>query len=389
MCIRDRSYTLFTSTDDSHAQFEALRQELEKSTLQLSEAYSQIDHFKDLAEKSNSDVTELSETFQKAQKSSEDIISSLEKERDQLQHTVNILNDQIDDLNNELNHQRAQYENDKNNLQKRVDELLIKEASLDKIKKEYEENLSRIQNDLTMQTNFANEAQKNYETELQKHADVSKTITSLRTEAQSYKAELEVLQSQTNELTTTLKNNEQLWQEQKTELENQLTSAVQRIEDLSTQNNLLYDQLELLNKSQSEDYVGESNDLLISLRRERDVLETKLEVAVSEKNIIRQRLEIVKSDLENSNMQLAQLQNSSDESSKLIKEHEKIMEQLNQVNLLRESNITLRNENKKSIEDCEKLKNQLQSYEEKITPVSYTHLDVYKRQPFNTEQFIV
>lgn len=45
------------------------------------------------------------------------------------------------------------------------------------------------------------------------------------------------------------------------------------------------------------------------------------------------------------------------------------MEQLNQVNLLRESNITLRNENKKSIEDCEKLKNQLQSYEEKITPL--------------------
>lgn len=366
---RAQSYTMLSNVDDAQNLVETLRQELEKVNLQLSDSYSQIEHHKTLAEQSVQSVNEVSQAFEEAQKESQKTIITLENERNQLQSTVNILNDQVKDLNNEIFHQKSEYQTERNATMEEISKLQMVKESVDRTKADYEEKIAMIQKDLEMQTQYANESQRSYELELQKHADVSKTITSLRTEAQSYKSDLETLKTQSQLAMENLKNSEKLWNEQKTEYEDKLSVLEQRVQELSTQNKLLYDQIELLNKTEDRDNSHDSSDLLISLRRERDMLETKLEVALSEQTVLKQRLDIAKSEIEDLNTQLSQVKNSSSESAHLLEQQENIMKELDQLHLLRESNVTLRSENSSFKKECDNLKSQLQECNDRLAPL--------------------
>ena len=364
-----QSYDMLNNIDDTQNLVETLRQELEKTNLQLSDAYSQMEHFKNSAEKSAESVNEISATFEKAQQESQNVIISLESDKKNLQNTVNILNDQITDLNNEISHQRDQYQTERQSLLEQLDQLQSVKNSVDDMKSKYKQEIEMIQKDLRMQTQYANDAQKSYEQELQKHADVSKTITSLRTEAQHSREELENIRNQFLTASETLKNNEELIEKQRSEYEGRISELQQKVQELSSQNTLLYDQLELLNKSETNENVVDSNDLLISLRRERDVLQTKLEIALSEQNVLRQRLDLSKADVQNLNSELSYLKSSTEESVKILEQHESIMKELDQLNLLRESNITLRSENSELKNECTDLNSKIKQLEEKISPL--------------------
>lgn len=350
-----------------------LRKDLEKTKLELKHAYSQIEEFKQEAFRAEEDLKKLNEEFQERKEALESNAKAQLDEKNRLEANVLKLKQNIDFLNNEYALQKNRSEEEKNEILKRLAPLESKELSSIGIKDEYEQKLNQLKKDLEQQTSYANEAQKNYEEELQKHAEVSKTISQLRSEVQNDKSEIEKLKRSEERANNVLENSEKSWLTQKSELENLLGDMKQQVENLSRQNKLLFDQVELLSKGDGEPDVKlspENRELLVNLRRERDILEVKLNVSKREERSLRQKQLVLEDELAEARKKLFNLQKSETNHSDFIKRHQEIMEQLNQMNLLRESNITLRNATDAAQEKIAVLQNELDDLQGKILPLN-------------------
>lgn len=387
--VRARSYSLLTSIDGASIHMESLCKELEKGKIQLSDAYSQIDHFKELSKSAEDSVSGLTKALQETQSQHSLLVSEFNKVKEDLNDHINILNDQIKDLNSELDHQKAQAEKENMEYKKQISSLEVESQGINELKLNYENNILKLEEDLNQQAAYANQAQRNYEQELQKHADVSKTISLLREELQKVKTEAITLKNKESEAEQALKESELSWVSKTTDYENQISFLNQRIEDLTSQNVHLFDQVELLTSDSKSDSTlqeplsKESRELLISLRRERDVLETKYEVATREEKILRQRLEVIQSELKTTRIELGKLRSVANENTSLMESNAKIMEELNQLNLLRESNMTLRSEYEKSNAHCKQIENHLEEAQAKLQPLK---LDISMLQNLVSEK---
>lgn len=360
--VRISSFNVLNDIDTGATAEDNIRKELEKAKISLNDAYAQIDQYKELAATADESLNHSSEEFKQVKEDLCAQLESLKKEKSDLEAEVSTLNEHLENTNNELNIQSEQFNKEKNDLLKKLSILESNGQPLEELKKEYELKLAQLQKDLEEQAAYANKAQKNYEEELQKHADVSKAISELREQACNYKSVTENLRSAEAQAKKTLEDNENSWLEQRNDYESQLDLAKQRLEDLSTQNKLLYDQVELLsNRSDAPDGKNfhESSELLTSLRRERDILETKFIMSDREAKALLQKQKTMECELEEARSQIMKVKEEELNRKSFTDEHEKIMEQLNQLNLLRESNITLRNAsleaNKKNTELLEEV----------------------------------
>ncbi|CAI4045414.1 hypothetical protein SKDZ_11G2980 [Saccharomyces kudriavzevii ZP591] len=356
--IRLHTYNVMDETinDDS------LRKELEMSKINLTEAYSQIQEYKKLYESTAQSLREMNSKLDESNEAFSNQIQSLTDEKNKLEDKVSLLKEQSFNLNNELDLQKNEMEKKKVEFKKIIAILQNNNKEIETVKSEYESKLSKIQDDLDQQTIYANTAQNNYEQELQKHADVSKTISELREQLHTYRGQVKTLTLSRSELENILKENEKSWTSQKQSLLEQLDLSNSRIEDLSSQNKLLYNQIELYTAAGNG--VGDArnrptlnNDILVTLRRERDILDTKVTVAERDAKMLRQKITLMDVELQDARTKLNNSRVENDERSSIVQQHDVIMEKLNQLNLLRESNITLRNE----LENCSKKNKELQS----------------------------
>ena len=377
--IRLHTYNVMDETinDDS------LRKELEKSKINLTDAYSQIQEYKDLYETTSQSLQQMHSKLDGSSKDFTNQINNLADEKASLEDKISLLKEQMFNLNNELDLQKKGMEKEKAEFKKKILILQNNNKEIEAVESEYESKLSKIQNDLDQQTIYANAAQNNYEQELQKHADVSKTISELREQLHTYKGQVKTLNLACDQLENTLKENEKSWSSQKESLLEQLDLSNSRIEDLSSQNKLLYDQIELYTAADKK--VGDSksepglNNILITLRRERDILDTKVTVADRDARMLRQKISLMDVELQEARTKLDNSRVEKENHSSIIQQHDDIMEKLNQLNLLRESNITLRNElennnnkNKELQSELDKLKQDVAPVESELTALKYS-----------------
>lgn len=366
------SYKVLNNTENEETMENALQNDLEKTKISLKEAYSQVEQYKTLSSINEESLNDLTEKFKNIEEQLDAKVKKFSTEKSELERNISILKQQKEDLNNEAVIQRKTLEDEKNDLARKLSSLEGNGRTLDQLKEEYENKLSQLQSDVEQQAAYANKAQMNYEEELQKHAHVSKTISNLREQAQLHRLEMENLKSSEEQAKVILEQSERSWLDQKTEYETQLDTERRRIEDLSDQNKLLYDQIELFSKSSATQESGissETRELLANLRRERDILETKLTVSQREEKLLRQRQTAIENDLTDTRTELAKLKENSLNRSEVADQHEKVLQQLDQLNLLRESNITLRNAAQDATKRNTELQNELTVLQDQLLPL--------------------
>lgn len=370
---RIASYKTLNDAGNGETTQGQLRKDLEKTMIELKHAYSQNEEFKQMSSTAEETLKNLSNEFEER---TEALKSNAEKylaEKVQLEQCVSNLKKNIDFLNNEYALQKNRSEEEKNEILKKLVSLESSEHSLGQVKKEYDQKLYQLQKDLEQQTAYANIAQKNYEEELQKHAEVSKIISQLRSEVQSGRSEIQQLKASEQQAKEVLENGEKSWYNQKTELDAHIDDLKRQVDNISSQNKLLFSQVELLSKSEREfenKLLPGSSELLISLRRERDILETKLTVSKREEKLLHQKQVALEDELAEARKKLFKLQENDSNHSDIAKQHEDIMEQLNQMNLLRESNVTLRNAVNAAQEKNSDLQSELNDLQSKILPLN-------------------
>lgn len=355
-----------------------LRIELDETKAELDAALTSIEEFKNIANASEEALKNMNISFDGYKESMTSETNKLKKENDDLNERAILLNEQIETLNTELSSQKSSLQKEIEDAQKEIELLRLQVTESDKLKSDYDAKVALIDSSYQQQVDLANQAQQNYLKELQKHAEASKAFSALREETNAFKQQISELSSELKQAQEHLSKSEESWETQKSQLEEELKISTARAQDLASQNHILFNEIEKLTKRKDSGAVSESGlegateelrELVNLLRHEKEISDTQLDVSTRDLKRVRQQLELVTAELDKSRLELVNYQSRQTDLNRLSSEHQKLLDEIQQLNLLRESNTTLRNELHSKMDRVKELEDKLTECESKLQPL--------------------
>ena len=240
-----------------------------------------------------------------------------------------------------------------------------------------------LQADIKRHDDARKAAQAKYDQQLQLHASDSKALAEKTEECDKLRTAVASLEGQVAQLTTQLVQAKQATTTQRAQLQAQLDAAESTIKDLREQNSLLLSRLETRSFAAAAAATGETSDgsgsgsgsgadanagpadaetvaalrasslelqrLVVLKRRELELSECAKEVAERKAARLEAELESVRKSLDDARMELRVAKESARNRETLAAEHSKLMGQVKQLNLLRESNLFLRSDHESAL----------------------------------------
>ncbi|CAH8330190.1 unnamed protein product [Eruca vesicaria subsp. sativa] len=233
--------------------------------------------------------------------------------------------------------------------------------------------MSTLKDDLEKEHEKWRVAQKNYERQvilqsetIQELTKTSQALASLQEEASELRKLADSRGSEISELNSK-------WSEEKCMLEQQKNQAEKMYNELNEQNKLLHSRLEAMHLRSAEkdsrsgnlssgstesDQLGDSGlqSVVNYLRKTKEIAETEISLMRQEKLRLQSQLESALKMAESARGSL-NAERASTRASLLTEDEIKSLQlQVSEVNLLRESNMQLREENKHNFEECQRLR---------------------------------
>jgi len=371
-----RSDPVDGTDNDANAEGDAITREQElgievadlKKALQLAQgnieaARAQVEQYKAFSQSSEEELQSLNESHDQYREDIDRIIAEKDSKIQELGLRVEDIMAELTTTNNQLSELRVTAEDTTTRLSQQQD---VFEAELSKIKDESEKymEMSKFhQEDLKAQAEIAQQAQQNYENELLKHAEAAKALQKVRLDYNQTKLELSESKADAEAARTTLSQSEESWQSTKDRYEVELTEMRTRHHEIHAQNKILHQQLEnvgsqITRLQQSRASANAENEtqgvqdtslqnlqeVIKYLRREKEIIDVQYELSIQEAKRLRQQLDYSQTQLDETRLRLDQeRQRQTDQEQNSIS-HSKLMDTINELNVFRESSVTLRNE---------------------------------------------
>ena len=360
---------------------------------ELENANSQMEQYKSISQASEEELQSMNETQDQYREEMDRIIEEKDAKIQELQQRVGDISAELTTTNNELTKLR----NEQSEVaRKSEDEKTILEAEISRLKDEAEQFSTTAQfhqQDLRAQAAIATKAQQDYENELVKHAEAAKSLQSLRTEYNQLKTEAATLRAEAESARVALSQNESSWEERRIQFEQELKESRTRRDDANAQNKLLHQQLERVGAqivelqqsrasivdaaegdTPSELSTGERTadglrELNVFLRREKEIVEVQYDLKTQEAKRLQQQLDYLQSQLDESRLKLDQERRLHADVGRSSTAQKDLMEKLNELNLFRESSITLRNENRQAQSQLAEKSKRVEELMEQIQPL--------------------
>uniref|UniRef100_A0A8B9FRI6 Nucleoprotein TPR n=1 Tax=Amazona collaria TaxID=241587 RepID=A0A8B9FRI6_9PSIT len=281
-------------------------------------------------------------------------------------------------------------------------QLLELKKSLSTVQSEVQEALQRAstalnneqqaRRDCQEQAKMASEAQNKYERELMLHAADVEALQAIKDQVSKNTAVRQELEEAAQKAESELLECKASWEERERMIKDEASKLASRCEDLENQNRLLHEQLESLsdkmvtsmkeamptavNVSLNEE--GKSQEQILEIlrfiRREKEIAETRFEVAQVESLRYRQRVEHLERELQELQDSLNAEREKVQVTAKTIAQHEELMKKTETMNVLIETNKMLR-------EDKERLEQELQQIQAKhlLSQQKDTDLEEYRK----------
>lgn len=350
------------------------QEELESLRRELQIAESQVAEFSGLAKAAETALINSTNTFESYKRESEEKLRVLSQEKDSLESELKELSNLLSKSKKDYNDAEKQYFTKVEELKFALEESRTKASAYDELQRDYETKFDTLTKDLDNQTKISSENQNKYHNEIQRNEKLSEDLDQMKDKCGLLESDINELNSKLVSTKLLLDRKDELLENQKQNIEDKLMSSQMRVKDLQDQNNLLLNQLEL-SKLSGPTEISESSsiddlkEVISYLRREKDSAEARLASSSDDQQRLEQRFKQVSSELEASKSELIRMTSSTSLISHDNKEHERLLEQLQQLNILRESNTTLRNENNHNIQRISYLENELQSMTSKLEPL--------------------
>ncbi|KAG9239050.1 hypothetical protein BJ875DRAFT_528441 [Amylocarpus encephaloides] len=370
-----------------------LKRDLDLAKSELESTKSQTEQYKSISQSSEEELQSLNATQDQYRDEMDRIIEEKDSKVQELQQRVYDISTELTTTNNELTLLR----NQQSEAARRSEEdKAILQQEITRLKDEDERHATASQfhqQDLRAQAAIATKAQLDYENELVKHAEAAKLLQNLRAEHNQLKSESASLKADAESARVTLSQSEISWEERRLNLEQELGELRSRRDDVNAQNKLLHQQLEnvgaqisaLQQGRAATAEAGESGfpgaestvdrtadglrELNVFLRREKEIVEVQYELKAQEAKRLQQQLDYTQSQLDESRLKLDQERRLQADGSRSSTAHKDLMEKLNELNLFRESSITLRNEARQAQTQLSEKTKRVEELMEQVQPL--------------------
>ncbi|KAL1891716.1 Protein mlp1 [Sporothrix stenoceras] len=378
-----------------------LHRDLDLARMELASSKEEANSYKDIAHAIEEDLNNLNEAQEQYRQEMDGALEAKEVRIKELEQRVEALSAELATSTNELNGLR---DSQADLARKFDDEKRILESEIARLKDSedrYKDEKKYHQSDLRAQAEIATRAQKDYEQELVKHAEAAKQLQVLRSEHNHLRTEAASWRAEADSAKVALAQSESSWEERRQQFEQELVEIKARRDDTNAQNKLLGQQLETvtaqitsLQQSRASSGAGADNsgdnadgtpsayadaateglrELNNYLRREKEILEVQYDLKLQENQRLQQKHDYAQTQLDEARLKLEQERRAQADVGRSSQTHKELMEKLNELNLIRESNVTLRNDNQHAqaqlvLKDgkIEMLRNQIQPLEQKV-----------------------
>ncbi|OJD23064.1 hypothetical protein ACJ73_05583 [Blastomyces percursus] len=344
-----------------------LKRDLELAKSDLEHAKEQVEDYKAISQSTEERLQSVTDTNEQYQEDTNRLLEEKDNKISELQKRVEEITSELATANDELSKLRDR----ESDAQCRFDDQKsMLEAEISRLKEQEERYTAAAQyhqQDLKAQAEIAQHAQQNYENELVKHAEAAKNLQIVRAEANQLKLEVVDLRTQAESAKNNLSQEEENWNEMKARYEREISELSRRREEVVNQNTLLHQQLENITRqistlqrdkeSMPED-VDESGssasgleglqEVIKFLRREKEIVDVQYHLSTQEAKRLRQQLDYTQSQLDDTRLKLEQQRRAEADTEHNTLNHKKLMDTLNELNLFRESSVTLRNQAKQA-----------------------------------------
>ncbi|CAG8213715.1 unnamed protein product [Penicillium nalgiovense] len=352
---------------------------------ELSIEVSELKRDLELAKGELEHAKQLAEDYQAISQASEERLESAtethEQYREETDRLVEEKNTKIQDLGTRIEEISAELSASNTEMTKLREEQAEATRRLDEQKANFESEITRLkadnerhvtaaqyhQEDLNAQAEIAKHAQQNYETELVKHAEAAKNLQAVRAEGNQLRLDIAELRTKSEGYKADLSQKEESWAEQRAAYEGELSELQKRREEILHQNSVLHTQLENITSqisSLQRDRMNVSDDeqegdqaapnleglqeVIKFLRREKEIVEVQYHLSTQESKRLNQQLDYTQSQLDETRLKLEQQRRAAADSDHNALNHSKLLETINELNVFRESNATLRNQLKQT-----------------------------------------
>lgn len=367
-----------------------LKRDLDLKTAELAKAEEHVEEYKSIAQEAEERLQQLVET-------NDEDKADLQATLDERVEKVKDLEQRVEDLSVELNSTMSELtklRDEHAECDRRQEEAqVIHQTEVERLKT----HIEKLDDDLILykeatkeQQKIAEQRQQNYETELVNHTEAVKTVQNVRAEANQLRLELAEFKTRADNATTDLQQKESSWSETESRYKQEVMDIKHRREEVEQHNKSLHASLETLNtqlaslrrgrptpanddaadggEDVSQD-LSSFNETIRYLRQEKEIIEVRHHMTSSDLERTKRQLESTQSQLDETRLKLDQVQRSAIDVEKNNMSHNKLMETLNELNLHRESAVTLRAEKKQAEDTLRQRNERVEVLEQELIPL--------------------
>lgn len=365
-----------------------LKRDLELRAADIDRANEQVEDYKSISQQTEERLQEMTDSNDQYREETDRLIQEKDNKIRDLEQRCEDISSELSTTNTELSKLR----DEQSESGRRLDEQKASfEVEIARLKDEDEKHTAAAQfyqQDLKAQAEIAQGAQQNYEDELRKHAQALTQLQTLREETNALKLEAVGLKTEAQSARTSLTQKEESWSELKDRYERELTDLRKRREEVMNQNTLLHQQLEGITKqvtslqrdrenladndsaaAPSAPALENLQEVIKYLRREKEIVDVQYHLSTQESKRLRQQLDHTQSQLEETRLKLDQQRRAEADTERNAMNHNKLMETLTELNLFRESSVTLRNQARQAEASLADRTLQVEKLQEQIEPL--------------------
>ncbi|GJE88476.1 hypothetical protein PsYK624_045590 [Phanerochaete sordida] len=368
-----------------------LRSALKVAEVDLAAARSHVQQFQDISQANETALATLTSTYDEYKASTEAQLAQRESEFNALQAKFSSVQQelaQVQQKNAEVQRtfeaERAAWQQDRKTLEGTIFELSTSEKTSDNDRAAREDEVRQLEE-------RARSAEDRYGREVLAHAESIKAVDTLRqqlsqaqTKARDSLAAAETAQAK-------LVASESSWKQQREALDKELADLNARIKDLTAQNNILHQHLESISSQaarirdaanssaapvsgegdaadDADTKLSELRSVVAYLRKEKEIVDLQLELSKQENTRLRTQADHLEKSLQETRKTLSEERERAVEAAASEAQHAELVERINQLTILRESNATLRAECDSHAKRAKALETKLQQLSSELDP---------------------
>ncbi|KAJ3410259.1 hypothetical protein HDV05_003985 [Chytridiales sp. JEL 0842] len=347
-------------------QYKAIASSCEEKLLEFTTSY---DQYKDEMDRKLQEAEESAAAFAAQQSKLETILGERNEELQSLQRIL---------------------ETERTTSKTELDSLKTDMARIQLAEKALHSELDSLKSDNVSLNQRLGESRLDYERVVLAEAERIRTLSATEDKVKQLKEKANQLQTRAVVAEHTLASSEKSWEEMRDKLQSEIDSLLKSNADLNEQNKILHDQFESLSnrisslhvslpssteaeagtaETEEKEKLNNLTEVIRYLRREKDILQQEREMASQQTLRLEQQVELLQRSLDETRALLDNERLQGQVSTDSTKLHNELMEKIDSLNILRESNSTLRSQNEMCNKRIKLLEQRLKDRETESGPL--------------------